>query len=193
MSDKLQFVESFHSLSSIKIRTATNRDIPSLEGLIIESVRALSVAYYNPAQIESALKNVFGVDSQLIQDATYFVAEIEGEIVGAGGWSKRRTLFGGDQTKAEKVDNLLDPLRDAARIRAFYVHPAWSRKGIARRIVLACEEAARSAGFKTLELIATLPGHPLYLALGYSVVEPYEILLPDEDSLPAFRMEKRLA
>jgi GNAT superfamily N-acetyltransferase len=152
----------------------------------------LSLPYYDREQIESSLTNVFGVDSQLIQDGTYFVAEIAGQIVGAGGWSKRRTLFGGDQAKPDQIDELLDPTTDAARIRAFYVHPDWSRKGIGRRIAEACEQAAREAGFGALELIATLPGEPLYTALGYSIVEPFDIPLPNRQSLPAFRMEKRL-
>ena len=176
----------------IKIRQATTEDVPALQRLIDASVRVLSLPYYDREQIESSLTNVFGVDSQLIQDGTYFVAEIAGQIVGAGGWSKRRTLFGGDQAKPDQIDELLDPTTDAARIRAFYVHPDWSRKGIGRRIAEACEQAAREAGFGALELIATLPGEPLYTALGYSIVEPFDIPLPNRQSLPAFRMEKRL-
>jgi predicted N-acetyltransferase YhbS len=178
--------------TSVIIRLATAADIPALQKLIDASVRALSLPYYNQEQIESALSSVFGVDSQLIQDQTYFVAEIAGQIVGAGGWSKHRTLFGGDQTKSDQIDELLNPATDAARIRAFYVHPEWSRRGIARRIAQACENAANAAGFGMLELIATLPGEPLYLALGYRIVEPFPLPLPDGRSLPAFRMEKRL-
>ena len=176
----------------ITIRLASQEDIPALTELIDESVRTLSLAYYDRQQIESALAHIFGVDSQLIQDQTYFVAEIEGQIVGAGGWSKRATLFGGDQTKPDHTDDLLNPVADAAKIRAFYVHPEWSRKGIGRRIAQACEEAAKDAGFKRLELIATLPGQPMYLALGYSIVEPFDISLPDGQALPTFRMENRL-
>ena len=178
--------------TSIRIRQATTSDIPALQRLIDASVRALSSPYYNQEQIESSLTNVFGVDSQLIQDETYFVAETGGQIVGGGGWSKRRTLFGGDQAKPNEIDELLDPATEAARIRAFYVHPDWSRRGIGRKIADTCEDAARAAGFKMLELIATLPGEPLYLAMGYRIVEPFPIPLPDGRSLPAFRMEKKL-
>jgi predicted N-acetyltransferase YhbS len=178
--------------SSIRIRQATEADIPALQQLIDASVRVLSLPYYNQEQIESALTNVFGVDSQLIQDETYFVAEVGGQIVGSGGWSKRRTLFGGDQAKPEQFDELLNPATEAARIRAFYVHPEWSRRGIGRKIAEACENAAKAAGFATLQLIATLPGEPFYLTMGYRVVEPFAIPLPDDQSLPAFRMKKRL-
>lgn len=178
--------------TTIRIRQATTADIPALQRLIDASVRALSSPYYDQEQIESSLINVFGVDSQIIQDETYFVAEIAGQIVGGGGWSKRKTLFGGDQAKPNEIDELLDPATEAARIRAFYVHPDWSRRGIGRKIAETCEDAAKAAGFTMLELIATLPGEPLYLALGYRIVEPFPIPLPDGQSLPAFRMEKKL-
>ena len=185
------------SSSAIRIRLATTKDIPSLTHLIADSVRQLSVKYYSSVQIESALRNVFGVDTQLILDQTYFVAEAEGQIVGCGGWSKRNTLFGGDQvkdpTKLRDADALLVPGRDPARLRAFYVHPHWSRKGIGRQITQACESAALQAGFTRAELIATLPGQPLYAANGYEVVCPFQIPLPGDLSLPAFRMAKDLA
>ena len=128
----------------VEIRLATLADIPSLERLIRESVSGLSAEHYTAAQIESALSHVFGVDTQLILDETYYVAEVEGELVGSGGWSKRKTLFGGDQSKADRVDELLDPDTDAARIRAFYVHPRWSRKGVGSRILTACELSAQA-------------------------------------------------
>jgi GNAT superfamily N-acetyltransferase len=168
-------------------------DIPALQGLIVASVRSLSLPYYSAREIDSALVHVFGVDRQLINDATYFVAEIDGQIVGCGGWSKRRTLFGGDQAQSVRVDELLSPETDAARVRAFFVHPEWSRRGIGRQILNACEEAARESGFTRLELAATLPGEPFYLALGYSIIEPFDIPLPDNQSLPLIRMEKRMA
>ena len=178
--------------AEIKLRLATPEDIPALESLINESVRVLSVGFYTPSQIESALRNVFGVDTQLIVDQTYYVVEAGGSLTGGGGWSKRKTLFGGDQAKPSAPDALLIPGKDAARLRAFYVHPAWSRRGIGRLITQACEAAARDAGFTQLELIATLPGQPLYEANGYHVVCPFEIPLPDNLSLPAFRMSKDL-
>ena len=119
---------------ALVVRLATERDIPSLTRLIPESVRSLSVGYYTERQIESSLGYVFGVDSQLIADGTYYVAVAGEQIVGCGGWSKRQTLYGSDQMKGE-ADPLLDPARDAARIRAFFVHPEWTRRGIGRRII----------------------------------------------------------
>lgn len=180
------------SNSPITLRLATSQDIPPLQTLIDQSVRALSVDYYTPQQIESALANVFGVDTQLISDQTYFVAVAGGQIVGGGGWSKRKTLFGGDQAKSDETDALLIPGQQPARLRAFYVHPEWSRRGIGRLITKACETAARDAGFTAVELIATLPGQPLYEANGYEIVCPFEIPLPNSLSLPAFRMAKNL-
>src|SRR5688572_13688134 len=148
---------------TITIRPATVDDIPELQKLITESVSLLSGNYYTSKQIESGLHHVFGVDTQLILDGTYFIAESENRIVGAGGWSKRRTLYGGDQRKSHQPDPLLDPSSEAARIRAFYIHPQWSRLGIGTMILQTCEDAAREEGFKRLELAATLPGEPFYL------------------------------
>jgi GNAT superfamily N-acetyltransferase len=177
---------------TISTRLASLDDIPRIQALITESVRALSVNYYSEQQINSALSYIFGVDTQLILDGTYFVAEETGQIVGAGGWSKRATLFGGDQFKAEQPDPLLDPAKDPARIRAFYVHPQWARKGVGRQILTACEDAVGKAGFTRIELMATLPGEPLYAALGYNRIEPAEMKMPDGQSLSGFRMEKHL-
>ncbi|MEP6568215.1 MAG: GNAT family N-acetyltransferase [Acidobacteriota bacterium] len=176
----------------LQIRLASLSDVPALEQLIRDSVRALSVSYYSTAQIASALTHVFGVDTQLIVDGTYYVAECGQELAGAGGWSKRKTLFGGDQSKADYLDALLAPGVEAARIRAFYVHPHWSRKGVGSTILMRCEAAARSAGFSSIELVATLPGEPLYIAKGYEKTEAMEIETPDGESLPAFRMSKSL-
>ena len=177
---------------NVQIRLATMADIPALEQLIRESVIGLSGESYTAGQIASALSHVFGVDTQLIADETYFVAEIERELAGSGGWSKRNTLFGGDRSKGDRIDRLLDPTREAARIRAFYVRPRWSRKGVGSRILTACEQAAQRAGFSRIELVATLPGEPLYTAKGYEKVEAMQIETPDEESLPAFRMRKSL-
>jgi N-acetylglutamate synthase-like GNAT family acetyltransferase len=178
---------------NLTIRLATEADIPAIRALIRESVRGLSSPFYSSRQIASALAHVFGVDSQLISDGTYYVASTERQIVGAGGWSKRETLFGGDQLKSDATDALLDPKKDAARIRAFYVHPAWARKGIGSHILQACEGAAASAGFSEIELVATLPGEPLYLAKGYKKMGAIQIETPDGESLPAFRMTKTLS
>jgi len=151
----------------------------------------LSVGYYTPEQIESAIRYVFGVDTQLIADGTYFVAEVEGVLAGCGGWSKRKTLYGGDKVK-ETEDPLLDPAHEPARIRAFFVDPAFARRGVGRHIIAACEEAAQAAGFTRLELAATLPGVPLYAAVGYQAIERLEVPMPDGVLVPIVRMGKQL-
>lgn len=142
--------------------------------------------------MEAALGPVFGVDRELIRDGTYFVVEHQQALVGCGGWSKRRTLFGGDAGRARGQSELLDPARDAARIRAFFVHPDWARRGIGREIMNACEQAIAEARFKSIELVATLAGEPLYSAFSYTAVERYDIPLADGQLLPAVRMFKRL-
>ena len=176
---------------SLLVRLATEHDIPSLKRLIPASVRALSVGYYTDRQIESGLIHIFGVDSQLIADGTYYAVVADGQIVGCGGWSKRKTLYGGDQMKGD-ADDLLDPAHDAARIRAFFVHPDWTRRGIGRSIIEACEAAARQEGFRSMELGATLPGEPLYAAMGYTVTTRFDIAMPDGETLPAAHMVKSL-
>jgi GNAT superfamily N-acetyltransferase len=178
----------------VSIRTAQPEDRPALERLLQRSVRGLSVDYYTPRQIESALLYVFGVDTQLIADGTYFVAELADEnnrIVGCGGWSKRRTLFGGDQLKSGE-DDLLDPATEAARIRAFFIDPDFARRGIGRKLIEACEKAAAGAGFKRFELGATLPGEPMYAAVGYTAIEREDHAMPDGEVLPVIIMKKRI-
>lgn len=167
-------------------------DIPALNQLIQESVRGLSATYYSAQQIESALQDVFGVDTQLILDRTYFIAESDGPLVGAGGWSKRKTLFGGDHAKSERFDLLLDPAKDPARIRAFYIHPHWSRRGIGSKILDACEQAARASGFTSVELASTLPGIPFYMSRGYEKGEPISIPMACGEQLITYRMTGRL-
>jgi GNAT superfamily N-acetyltransferase len=174
------------------LRLAREDDIPALEELIPLSVRSLQASHYSAAQMTAALGPVFGVDRQLIADGTYFVAEHQGQVVGCGGWSKRKSLFGGDRARKETDEAQLDPERDPARIRAFFVHPAWARRGIGRSILMACEQAILEARFKTVDLVATLAGEPLYASFDYTVVERYEIALPNGLSLPAVRMTKRL-
>ncbi|MEK6279655.1 MAG: GNAT family N-acetyltransferase [Acidobacteriota bacterium] len=176
----------------ITIRLAEVDDISELKKLITESVTHLSANYYTLKQINSGLLHVFGVDTQLIQDGTYFIAERENQIVGAGGWSKRETLYGGDQRKADQPDPLLDPRTEPARIRAFYIHPRFSRQGVGTMILQACEDAARAAGFKRVELAATLPGEPFYSAHGYQKAEEIPIETPDGESLATFRMTRFL-
>jgi GNAT superfamily N-acetyltransferase len=171
------------------IRLAQREDIPELEKLIPLSVRALQEPFYSPAQMEAALGPVFGVDHQLIQDGTYFVVEHEQQIIGCGGWSRRNALHGGNTAPATDKD-LLDPKQHPARIRAFFVHPHWARRGIGRAILSACEAAVQEAGFRRAELVATLSGEPLFAALGYTALERYDIELPDQLSLPVVRMGK---
>jgi GNAT superfamily N-acetyltransferase len=179
---------------TIRVRLAETRDIPLLRELIEASVRGLQAGDYSAAQLESALRTVYGVDTQLISDGTYFAAEeMESSaaplLVGCGGWSKRKTLFGGDQW-AGREDSLLDPATDAAKIRAFFIHPAWARRGIGGMILKACEAAAEAAGFQRLEMGATLTGVPFYRAKGYVELEAVEAPLGDGLTLPIVRMGK---
>jgi GNAT superfamily N-acetyltransferase len=172
-------------------RLAIPADIPALEILIPLSVRGLQVAHYSAAQMNAALGPVFGVDQQLIRDGTYFAVEDAGRIVGCGGWSKRKTLYGSDRDRIVE-DEELNPQLDPARIRAFFVHPNWARQGIGRSILQHCEAATIKAGFHHAELVATLTGEPLYARFGYTVVERYEAPMADGLSLPVVRMAKRL-
>jgi GNAT superfamily N-acetyltransferase len=173
----------------VTTRLATLEDLPQLNELIALSVRGLSTEYYTPNQIESAIKYIFGVDTQLIIDGTYYIAETDNIIVGCGGWSKRNTLYGGDQHK-EIEDPLLNPEHDAARIRAFFVHPDYARQGIGRQIINVCETAAVNAGFSSFELGATLPGVPLYTVMGYVAIERIDAPLPDGEVLGIVKMRK---
>jgi N-acetylglutamate synthase-like GNAT family acetyltransferase len=173
------------------VRQATLADIPALQRLIPESVRVLSAGFYDRRQAESAITHIFGVDTQLIRDGTYYVVETAGQLIGCGGWSKRSTLYGGGQAKATE-DPLLDPEKEPARIRAFFVHPDWARRGVGSRLMEACERAARQAQFKSLELVATLPGEPLYRSFGYETLGEFDIHLPDGLTLPVIRMGKRV-
>ena len=174
-----------------RVRAARTEDVPVIEQLITHSVRELSAGFYDHAQIESALRYIFGVDTQLIDDATYHVIEAEGKLVAAGGWSRRRTLFGGDRWK-HGADDALDPSLEPARIRAFFVHPAWSRRGLGRLLFETCRRDAVAAGFHRLELMATLPGEPLYRVLGFTDDERIELPLPDGVLVPLVRMSRAI-
>jgi len=178
------------------------RDIAELQRLIEASVFGLQARDNSRAQLERALKAVYGVDTRLIADRSYFVVETKTEtaqpqeqasassaIVGCGGWSRRKTLFGGDQW-AGREDALLDPRNDAAKIRAFFVHPDWARRGIGAKILHACEQAALAEGFRRLEMGATLTGVPFYRAKGYVEVEETSVPMGDGLCLPIVRMEK---
>jgi GNAT superfamily N-acetyltransferase len=152
------------------LRNATPHDCPALQTLIGRSARELGAADYRPEQIEGALHGAFGIDSQLIEDGTYFVVESDGKLVGCGGWSYRRTLFGGDAHSARDASPL-DPVTDAAKIRAFFVDPAYARRGIGRMLLEHCEREARACGFRRFELMGTLPGVRLYRAMGYQAAD----------------------
>lgn len=175
----------------MRLRPARHADIPALAALIDLSGRALSVGYYTPEQADAITRHVFGVDTQLVDDATYFAIEHDGRIVACGGWSRRRTLFGGDQTKTGP-DPLLDPATEPARIRAFFVHPSMARRGLGRQLMAACIDAATRAGFGSLELASTMPGEPLYLAAGFTVVERFALSLPGGIEVPLARMRRAL-
>ena len=177
----------------VRIRKATARDVPALESLIRSSARELSKGYYTEAQTEGAITDIFGVDTQLIRDGTYVVAEVGGQTVGCGGWSKRRTLFGGDQREIGREDNLLDPDEEAAKIRAFFVHPEWARRGIGRCILAHCENEAEQAGFSRLELGSTLPGEPFYRKEGYDEVERQLVALRNGAVAEIVVMQKDLS
>ena len=176
---------------SFTIRKATANDIPALHSLIELSVRGLQTDDYSPAQIEGALGHTLGLDTQLIEDRTYFVAEEGGEIVGCGGWSNRKTLFGSDHGP-NREDTFLDPATDAAKIRAIFVHPQWARRGLGTLILKHCEEAAQRAGFSKLEMGSTLTGVPLYSLKGYVARERVEVPLPNGETLPVVHMVKEL-
>jgi GNAT superfamily N-acetyltransferase len=197
-----------------QIRPALSADVPVLRALIDSSVRRLQSKDYSAAQIDSALRTVFGVDSQLIEDGTYLLAEtIPGTdssaseklstaapvIVACGGWSKRKTLYGGDRWKGlqnkdlqnkDRQDDLLDPRTDAAKIRAFFVHPDWARRGIGTMVLDACENAARAAGFTRFEMGATLTGAKLFQERGYAAIERIEVPLEGTITLPVIHMAK---
>lgn len=173
------------------IRKATLADRDAIAELIKESARHLSRTDYSVEQIEGAIATVFGVDTNLIVDGTYFVAESGGELIGCGGWSKRRTLFGGDQY-ATRDASQLDPKTEPAKIRAFFIHPRHARKGIARAILEACEGEAKDCGFQALELMSTLPGLKLYRASGYEGEERVELEVGEGVTIGLVPMRKEI-
>ena len=163
----------------------------AIKQLIAESARQLSRQYYSDAQIEAAIATVFGVDTDLIEDGTYFVVESEGQLAGCGGWSKRKTLFGGDQYSSRDTA-YLDPQFEAAKIRAFFIHPDYARKGIARAILSRCEDEARAEGFRALELMATLPGIEFYKSCGFVETGNFDLALTEAVQLELVPMRKKL-
>jgi GNAT superfamily N-acetyltransferase len=181
---------------SLSLRLARADDVPALHALIEASVRGLQANDYTAEQIEGALGTVLGLDTQLVADGTYFVAEAKAAcahiLAGCGGWSRRKTLFGSDHGPVRE-NEFLDPAVDAAKIRAFFIHPNFARRGVGTKILEACENAARVAGFSRFEMGATLTGVPLYLARGYRVVERIEVPLRNGEKLPVVRMAKSVA
>jgi GNAT superfamily N-acetyltransferase len=178
----------------LRYRLATSADIPRIPPLIEASVRGLGPRAYSQSQIDHALGTWLGLDTQLVLDGTYFVAEIPGEppvLAACGGWSRRKTPFGSDH-RPGRDDALLDPQTDAAKIRAFFVHPAWARRGIGTRILNLCEQAARAEGFSRAEMGATLTGVPFYRRHGYAELEPMDLPLANGDVLPIVKMAKPL-
>ncbi len=178
-------------MSGPALRLATAADLPAIRELIPRSVRALGRTCYSPAQIESAIRHVFGPDTRLIDDGTYFVVTDAPGLVGCGGWSRRRTLYGGDQMKSAE-DPLLDPATEPARIRAFFVAPERARQGIGSMVLRASMYAAAVAGFRDAQLVATLPGERLYAAHGFVAVERIDAPLPDGLTIPFVRMRRAL-
>lgn len=175
---------------AFELRAATLADVPALQALIAESATGLGARDYTPAQIAGALEGVFGVDTQLIEDGTYFVVEHAARLVGCGGWSLRASRFGGDALRRDP--RRLDPRTEPARIRAFFVHPDYARLGVARRLLERCEAEAARAGFRSMTLVATLTGVRFYAAVGYVAGEAYDQPLPGGIALPVVPMDKTL-
>lgn len=192
--------------ADVQIRLAVAADLPALRTLIEASVRGLQASDYSQQQMDAALRTVFGVDSRLIADGTYFVAEAVTRqldelanpthtghpatvMAGCGGWSKRKTLYGGDRWR-ERQDDLLDPRCDAAKIRAFFIHPGWARRGVGSMILDACEAAAMAAGFTRFEMGATLTGAKLFRERGYVALQPIDLPLENGITLPIIHMSK---
>lgn len=177
-----------------RIRTAKHADADQLRELIERSVRDLQKGDYTPAQIEGALGHALGLDIQLIEDGTYFVAVPvleQDRIAGSGGWSYRKTLFGSDHGP-NRENAVLDPATERAKIRAIFVHPDWARKGLGSMLLKHCEDAAYQAGFRAVEMGSTLTGVPLYSLRGYEKRETVAIPLPNGEALPIIHMVKAL-
>lgn len=176
----------------IKVRLATVDDVKTLNELITVSARELSRNIYSDQEIEGAIKYVFGVDTELVNDRTYFVIEKDGELAGCGGWSKRKTLFGGNQFSGREEPQYLDPSKEAAKIRAFFIHPKFARQGLGSKLLGYCEQQAHKNGFTQLEMMATLPGVKLYSKFDYKAVSDEIVMLPNGVPLKFVRMSKNL-
>jgi len=176
----------------INIRLADIKELKTLNEIITMSARDLSRDDYSEQEIKSAIQYVFGVDTELVNDKTYFVIEKDGEIAGCGGWSKRKTLFGGNQFSGRGETTFLDPSKDAAKIRAFFIHPKFARQGLGSILLTHCEQEAMKNGFTQLEMMATLPGVKLYKTLSYKSVSDEVVMLPNKVPLKFVRMRKNL-
>jgi GNAT superfamily N-acetyltransferase len=172
-------------------RLAVEGDVPRIGRLIEVSARELQAGDYSAAQIEAALGPVFAVDRQLILDGTYYVVEKGEDLAGCGGWSRRRSMYGGDAGRVGPEPEL-DPSKEAARIRAFFTNPSYTRMGVARAILEACERTIRAAGFSSVTLAATLTGEPFYRAFGYVSEERRKIELLGAESMGTVLMGKKL-
>jgi GNAT superfamily N-acetyltransferase len=178
------------SPAAFTIRVAKLDDLAVLQRLVADSVWVLQAKDYTDAQREAAIRLVYGVDTQLVRDGTYFAVEQDGQIVACGGWSRRKTLFGGDQHRPSREPELLDPASEPARIRAFFVKPGWERRGIGSALVRACEQAALAEGFRQIEMASTLTGVALYSIHGYNEVERIDVPLEHGLTLTVIRMAK---
>lgn len=178
---------------SFRLRFATEDDIPALRALMDAAIPHHLASFLDPAQVELS-RSIMGLDTQLIADRTYFIAvdDETGRVAGSGGWSRRATLYCGDHSTSQRNAALLDMGKDAARVRAMYTHPDFARRGLGRMILHACEAAAREAGFKRVELMATLSGEPLYLACGYQPIERMIAASHNGVDVPGARMGKAL-
>ena len=177
-------------MDKLSHRLATANDLPALRTLMNAAIAELLPAFLSPAEVEASFA-VMGLDTQLIEDGTYFVVELDGAVAGCGGWSRRATLFGGNHT-AGRDARLLDPKSEPARVRAMYTSPAFTRRGVGRRILEICEAAARAEGFTSVELGATMGGKPLYAACGYNPIELMMVPTPGGVTVPSLRMGKAI-
>lgn len=173
-------------------RVATEADLPMLHALMHRAIEQLQDGFLTPAQVAASHK-VMGLDSQLVKDRTYFVIEEDGVAAGCGGWSFRATLFGGDESVVAREPQRLDPAKDAAKVRAMYTDPAFVRRGVGRFLLTVCEDAARAAGFRSTELMATMAGQPLYRAAGYQPAAEVHEATIDGVAVPLQLMRKQLA
>jgi GNAT superfamily N-acetyltransferase len=172
-------------------RLATEDDLPAIRALMDLAIAEHLKAFLDPAQVELS-KSIMGLDTQLIADRTYLLVEEGGRLAGCGGWSRRATLYGGDHSTSQRNAALLDMATDAARIRAMYTHPDFARRGVGRLILDICESAARDAGFRSVELMATMSGEPLYRACGYTDIQRITAASRDGVDVPGVRMGKTL-